>query len=122
MTSLVPDALDFLAREVSRYDVDSETALCSMKERSIFYRDQARFKLKNEDFTESEFVQIDIEKQVDDSSPKVAESTNSFFQGFSVAPPPVPNLPGVDPDVLRNLLMSWFYAGYYSAKCEDKNS
>ena len=32
--------------------------------------------------------------------------------------PPVPNFPGVDPDALKNLLMSWFYAGYYTAKSE----
>lgn len=36
--------------------------------------------------------------------------------------PPIPKLKGVDDDTLRNLLMSWFYTGYYTGKAEAESA
>ena len=124
MTSFVPYSLGYLSNEVTRYAADPETALSNIAEKSIIFRDRARAGNINEDFTENDFVQVDAESESLDSPVAVPSASvdapifPSQFQERPVNLPPLPALNGVDPDVLRNLLMSWFYTGYYTAKAE----
>lgn len=47
-------------------------------------------------------------------------ATNDGLKDPNRGLPPIPNIPGVDKEILTNLLMSWFYAGYYTGLAEKK--
>ena len=122
MTSLVPDSLEFIAREVTAYQANPDCAVRNIQSRALLFRSQARFGQSNENLEEPDVIRTEIQKApsvaADDRefSSKNVECSNRTYEGCGL--PPIPVLKGVDPDALKNLLMSWFYAGYYTAKAE----
>jgi hypothetical protein len=67
--------------------------------------------------TSEEAVGTHVEAEATDQDEVLPEALESDHQAHPVMPP-VPHIEGVDSDVLKNLLMSWFYTGYYTAKAE----
>ena len=83
----------------------------------------------NEDlFVETTSNVIDESEEISNEYTKCERSleaadniaTNDESNGPNRGLPPIPNIPGVDKEILTNLLMSWFYAGYYTGLAEKK--
>lgn len=114
MPSLLDDSLEFLAQQIDLSSRDLPSAVHNIGMRTIHlraYADPVTEELEFDDVPEGivHSTTVEPEQQHVDTSRTVTgipENTHTI--------PPIPNIPGVDPDVLRNLLMSWFYCGYYS--------
>jgi hypothetical protein len=128
MGSLLLDSLDFIANQLKLADSNMDDALEAIRERSLRFRVYARSSDDEEQFEiDSSSVQLD-ESNNDDinvSSNRGPIPNESLTGDHAYAQkcgnsglPPIPAIPGVDKEVLTNLLMSWFYAGYYTGLAE----
>ena len=119
MANLLFESLTFLSEQATLYKEHPQQALESIRERAHQLRMYARDgcpedlgHIENEKEPSEQSNIVTDEGQIK-SNPKILS-----FEDNRITLPPIPNLRGVDNDSLRNLLMSWFYAGYYTAKAE----
>jgi hypothetical protein len=115
--SLLRDSLDFLQREISAAQLDEISAVERVRDRS---RSLRMYSTEEPRVIEPTNTQLTEHRDDSDSHSVRPNEMNFASQTPAGALPPIPSIPGVDEDVLRNLLMSWFYAGYYTAKAEAK--
>jgi hypothetical protein len=123
--SLLLDSLDFLASHISDSSSDPDLTVKRIRDRAYQIRCytcgnevlETGIPQTNPESSESENEQENeiIESEI------LPEKVPETFAPESLLPP-IPNIPGVDRDVLKNLLMSWFYTGYYTAKAETTRS
>lgn len=122
LMSLIQNSLSFLAENLEQYPTDPDSIIRRICDRSFAlqsYASQAHDALEDNAFPSDDVVT--------NAPPTTAESGMSNspeIQEFCHASSPmtrlpIPEIPGVDSDVFKNLLMSWFYAGYYTAKAES---
>lgn len=130
MTSLLTDSLDFLSNQIEFCLSNPEHAARIIAERSVQLRAYARGVEISEtlDFNENSVesaegadtncVQGEQGQQENHSHQRsiACEAPKTSISRSEL--PPIPQIPGVDPDAMKNILMSWFYAGYYTAKAE----
>ena len=128
MTSLLTDSLTFLSSQLDLCEHDIDECVKNIRDRAFTLRS-----CSSQDSTSIQFVEpvpaveMDDELNLNIGGSQASHSGDSFIPGrtqqcnqdrFRSTLPPIPSFPGVDQDSLRNLLMSWFYAGYYTAKSE----
>ena len=126
--SLLIDSLEFISREFLLAESEPSRAIENITRRAMQLRTYARGCSENQTISQT-IDEADVESRSnldpgdDDireesdkpvTMPPYCQMENVNFAGL----PPIPNFPGVDSDMLKNLLMSWFYAGYYTAKSE----
>jgi hypothetical protein len=128
MGSLLLDSLQFLGQHLQAAQENQGDAFDSIRERALRFRMYAR-ENGNEDLlveTTSNFIdeseEISNEYIKCDGSLEGTDNiaTNDELNVTNRCLPPIPNIPGVDKEILTNLLMSWFYAGYYTGLAEKK--
>ncbi len=129
MGSLLLDSFQFLGHQLQLSQENREDAFEALRERALRFRQYAHDSINNEDLNietssesngesaenSSEYTKCDLnEVESHDTEKKFDKqpSTKSL--------PPIPNIPGVDNEVLTNLVMSWFYAGYYTGLAESR--
>lgn len=130
MTSLLTDSLDFLSNQIEIGLSDPERASRTIAERAVQLRAYARGIVINETLNFDEET-VECGEGADTSCVQGEQGPQEeYFYSPSIAwaaaksdisrsqLPPIPQIPGVDPDAMKNILMSWFYAGYYTAKAE----
>lgn len=128
MTSLLTDSLTFLSSQLDLCEHDIDESVRNIRDRAFTLRSYS-----SQDSTSIQFVEPVPAVEMDDElnsnmgELQASKSGDSFLSGrtqechqdrLRSTLPPIPSFPGVDQDFLRNLLMSWFYAGYYTAKSE----
>ncbi len=105
-----------------------DEALEAIRERSLRFRVYARSSDDTEELVldsslvqldESHFDEINVSTNLETSPVEVVPDNHGISQEREdLQLPPIPGIPGVDKEVLTNLLMSWFYAGYYTGLAE----
>jgi hypothetical protein len=127
MTSRIEDSLEFLSEQLESSSNDFELSVREIRDRAFTLRSSYRSATPSEDLTHSRFTEPNNRSTGAGEvfGPSSRESSQDFCPPLGVSAagihqqlPPLPCFPGVDQDALRNLLMSWFYVGYYSAKSE----
>lgn len=119
--SLLLNSLEFLKEQVTSYEDDSVAAIRRIRDRAYQIRSYASFNDVNITVLEDTGVCASGENNnyTEAANAKIEQADLAAASGnHSALLPPIPDIPGVDGDMLRNLLMSWFYAGYYTAKTE----
>lgn len=132
--SLVQGSLEFLAENLISSKANMDQSARDVRERSARLQ-QYRTGPGSDSFevaTENSKSLVESNIPCVAAGPSFPPHESNFDSSGAVAPPntasppdrnllsslPLPQLPGVDADILKNLLMSWFYAGYYTAKAE----
>ena len=128
MGSLLVDSLKFLGEQLEKIPEKRDEALEMIRERAVRIRMYSRdvssnqnlaFDSTSEKSDESVCLVEPIDTQSNDQGDTSASNmTPSFPMESASRLPPIPDIPGVDKDVLSNLLMSWFYVGYYTGLAE----
>jgi hypothetical protein len=121
MTSLIEDSLTFLAQQIEAAKTDLHQAVHTIDSRAIQLLSYAR-----DSHDVVDFEQPDSHTNNEDElevPPTVLPPTNPAHATLNppVTLPPIPSIPGVDEETLRNLLMSWFYCGYYTGLAQNKH-
>ncbi len=117
MPSLLEDSLEFLSEQLQRSKNDMPDAVYNIGMRTLQFREYANPVTEELDF-DSVTLNVDEARiPVNDQDYQDDKFAPLMTEGL----PPVPNIPGIDTDVLRNLLMSWFYCGYYSGLAHSNN-
>jgi hypothetical protein len=125
MGSLLKESLDFLADNIELSRSDPDEAVYRLEERALRFHQYASKSALDEDLV---IVDDVTDSECDDTEPNSVTriETEAVPQttpaGTSTALPPIPNIAGVDKETLTNLLMSWFYAGYYTGLAEKQAS
>jgi hypothetical protein len=115
MATLLSESLEFLSHQILNYEKDPIDSLRLINERSL----QLRMYARGEDLDNLSSSEVKDSSQSEPDEPKT--NSDPIFEmpnetRFHL--PPIPKIPGVDEDSFKNLLMSWFYAGYYTARAE----
>ena len=130
MGSLLLDSFNFLGQQLQVAQDNRPDAFDSLRQRAFCYRQYARSSSLKEDViidspseTNEDAVEISGEFtkiEADIIEPTPSTSGTNFAEHAARSLPPIPDIPGVDREILTNLLMSWFYAGYYTGLAEGK--
>ena len=129
MGSLLLDSFQFLGQQLQLSQDNRDDAFEAIRERALRLRQYARDSFNNEDLeletsseskgesaeNSGEYTRCDLNEV---ESLEQEREVDKKVSGKSL--PPIPNIPGVDKEVLTNLLMSWFYAGYYTGLAESR--
>jgi len=122
--SLLRDSLDFLANELSQSQSSDDHADITSRIRVRAFQLRVYANTSTEDFhVEESSTLSDVSnsaKAKQHNAEKVGPQADS--PTIKHVMPPIPKIYGVDDDILRNLLMSWFYAGYYTGKAEAESA
>jgi hypothetical protein len=133
--SIIQGSLQFLAENLVLSSTNMDSSTQNVRERSVRLQQytigQTLDKFEEENGKGQSFIASDIPSATASSSfpgnpsqkckDDIGGSIGAAWptSGNRISGPPLPELPGVDADYVKNLLMSWFYAGYYTAKAED---
>lgn len=133
--SIIQGSLQFLAENLLLSSTNMDSSSLNVRERSVALQQYTigatADEFEEENGNDQSFIASDIPSATASSSfpgkppPKAKGDMSGSIgapwptPGNRISGPPLPELPGVDADYVKNLLMSWFYAGYYTAKAED---
>lgn len=133
--SIIQGSLQFLAENLLLSSTNMDSSTFNVRERSVrlqqYIVGATPDKFEENNGNDQSFIASDSPSATASSSfpAKPSQRLKGDISGSIGAPwptpgnrisgPPIPELPGVDADYVKNLLMSWFYAGYYTAKAED---
>jgi hypothetical protein len=129
MASLLEDSLTFLSSQLEASNNDVQASVRNIKDRAFRLLEYSQQPSSSCDFAESPQVStsVDVSNAPEirndfasrpDTCVGAVNTAESPVRPVVNSLPPIPVFPGVDQDSLRNLLMSWFYVGYYTAKSE----
>jgi hypothetical protein len=115
--------LEFLASKLVEHNIDPDRAIDEIEERALQLRIYAK-DCENVETLEYSEEELELENS---NSIKPDHANSPLPTQFPASPqqpslPPIPDIPGIKPDVLSNLLMSWFYVGYYTGLAEGQKS
>jgi len=121
-TSFQTDSLRFLADKLEEYEHQPKISIGEIEKRALQLRIYAS-NIAEHDSLEYEEAAAATEEQVEPEESPIDEieeedHSQNIPKSLPASLPPIPKIPGVDSDVLSNLLMSWFYTGYYTGLAE----